>query len=65
MTAPQVPNLIRDALRRDGAYDFGLGVVCGLRPSPAGPRATASSIASLHYYLADPPRRDARPTPAI
>jgi integrase len=44
MAAPDVPvpNLVRDALRRDGAYDFGLGVVLRAPADPAGGGGSAS-----------------------
>ncbi|MBW3578587.1 MAG: hypothetical protein KY462_12780 [Actinobacteria bacterium] len=42
MTAPRVANLVRDALRRDGAYDFGLGVVLRAPTVPRGSGASAS-----------------------
>lgn len=37
-----VPNLVRDALRRDGAYDFGLGVVLRAPTDPGGSGGSAS-----------------------
>lgn len=37
-----VPNLVRDALERDGAYDFGLGVVLRAPTAPGGDGGSAS-----------------------
>lgn len=37
-----MPNLVRDALRRDGAYDFGLGVVLRAPTDPSGSGGSAS-----------------------
>lgn len=39
---PPVPNLVRDALERDGAYDFGLGVVLRAPTNSSGSGGSAS-----------------------
>jgi hypothetical protein len=41
MTTP-VPNLVRDALAREGAYDFGLGVILRAPTDPSGTGGSAS-----------------------
>jgi integrase len=46
-----VPNLVRDALAREGAYDFGLGVV--LR-APSDPSGTGGSASYRIEYRAQP-----------
>lgn len=42
VSRPILSNLVRDALERDGAYDFGLGVVLRAPTDPTGSGGSAS-----------------------